>query len=222
MSIVANRFPQVRAALCTNVDMAKAARAHDDSNMLVLAGKFTQEKEAAEILDVWLNTAFDSGHYLQRVRLIDDPTRLHISFSHISQIDPDKIAAEEVNLNFMETAIKILHKIRGLFPEERRGAHETRLTEYCPTKFTYLGDSFVAQMTDLSSGGAQFKIHESGNVREIIVDDEIEFEVKTLYGISTCKGQVRWMDVERATVGISFTSFPKDPKDPLRLLLGSM
>ena len=55
-SITANRFKGVRAALCTSADMARLARQHNDSNVLVLGGRTTGRGLAAQILDAWLST----------------------------------------------------------------------------------------------------------------------------------------------------------------------
>ncbi|MCL1910533.1 MAG: RpiB/LacA/LacB family sugar-phosphate isomerase [Kiritimatiellaeota bacterium] len=57
MSIAANRFPNVRAALCASAADAKIARAHNKANLLVLSGKH-DEAALAEIIDAWLDTPF--------------------------------------------------------------------------------------------------------------------------------------------------------------------
>jgi len=58
MSITANRFPGVRAALCWTSEIARLSREHNDSNILVLAARFTAAEDAKEIVSVWLETAF--------------------------------------------------------------------------------------------------------------------------------------------------------------------
>jgi ribose 5-phosphate isomerase B len=57
-SIVANKLPNVRAALCYNLKAAKLSRMHNDANILVLASSFVTKKLAKRILSVWLNTEF--------------------------------------------------------------------------------------------------------------------------------------------------------------------
>lgn len=59
MSIVANKVRGVRAALCFTTQHGKNSRAHNNANVLVL-GDDSSDK-ALEILDVWLNTEFESG-----------------------------------------------------------------------------------------------------------------------------------------------------------------
>jgi len=71
MSIVANRVPGVRAALCTNEETARLSRLHNDANVLVLPGRSTDVTEAQRILDVWLATDFEGGRHQRRLRKID-------------------------------------------------------------------------------------------------------------------------------------------------------
>lgn len=63
MSIIANRFDRVRAALCTSTYMGRLTRAHNDSNILCLGGKITGELEALDILEAWLATEYDGGRH---------------------------------------------------------------------------------------------------------------------------------------------------------------
>lgn len=67
MSIVANKFPGVRAALCTDADTARMSRMHNDSNVLVLAGRRTDTETAATIVKVWSNTEFEGGRHKRRL-----------------------------------------------------------------------------------------------------------------------------------------------------------
>ncbi len=63
MSIIANKFERVRAALCTSTYMGRLTRAHNDSNILCLGGKITGELEALDILQAWLATDYDGGRH---------------------------------------------------------------------------------------------------------------------------------------------------------------
>jgi len=71
-SIVANRIPGVRAALCCNVKVAKLSRQHNDSNVLVLGALFSNEALAKRILKIWLNTEFLGGRHKRRLKQIKD------------------------------------------------------------------------------------------------------------------------------------------------------
>ncbi len=70
MSIVANKIPGIRAALCVNTDVARLSRMHNNANILVLAGRFTATAYAIDILKTWLATDFEGGRHLQRINKI--------------------------------------------------------------------------------------------------------------------------------------------------------
>jgi ribose 5-phosphate isomerase B len=67
MCVVANRFPGVRGALCRDVYTAKMSREHNDSNLLILAGRLTDREPARQILKVWLETPFEGGRHQRRL-----------------------------------------------------------------------------------------------------------------------------------------------------------
>lgn len=71
MAIVANRTRGVRAALCPDAEWARLARAHNDANILVLAGRRTPPDRASEIVRVFWETPFDGGRHERRVAKID-------------------------------------------------------------------------------------------------------------------------------------------------------
>lgn len=75
VSITANKFPNVRASLCFNTEMAEMTRLHNNSNVLCFSQKFTPEKEAAIILDGWLSTKFEGGRHGRRVEKISQIER---------------------------------------------------------------------------------------------------------------------------------------------------
>src|SRR3990172_7485780 len=61
MSIVANKYPGVRAALCHDNYPARMSRLHNAANVLVLGGRVTGREVALEVLKVWLATPFEGG-----------------------------------------------------------------------------------------------------------------------------------------------------------------
>jgi ribose 5-phosphate isomerase B len=67
MSILANKFPGVRAALVGDLDGARTSREHNDANILVLGGAKTERSLAQEILDTWLETPFAGGRHQRRI-----------------------------------------------------------------------------------------------------------------------------------------------------------
>lgn len=73
MSLVANKVPRVRAALCLNPFMAKVAREHNDANILILPGRVVSEKESEEMLNVFLRTKFsEEERHVRRLRKIKE------------------------------------------------------------------------------------------------------------------------------------------------------
>jgi ribose 5-phosphate isomerase B len=71
MSMVANKFPHVRAALCADIFSAIMSRRHNDSNILVLGGRVIGDILAMEIVKVWLETPFDGGRHQRRLEKFD-------------------------------------------------------------------------------------------------------------------------------------------------------
>ena len=67
MSIVANKFPGVRAALVRDLDEARSSREHNNANILVLSGAKTDAPLARQIIDAWLATPFAGGRHQRRV-----------------------------------------------------------------------------------------------------------------------------------------------------------
>jgi ribose 5-phosphate isomerase B len=72
MSIAANRFRGIRAALCHNLYLARMSRLHNDANILVLGGRVIGGALAMEIVDVFLKTECEGGRHKARLDMIDD------------------------------------------------------------------------------------------------------------------------------------------------------
>lgn len=72
MSITANKFRGVRAALCLNEYMARMSRLHNDANVLCLGDRILGEELALSIVEVWLETPFEGGRHAKRVELIKE------------------------------------------------------------------------------------------------------------------------------------------------------
>ncbi|OGR10494.1 MAG: ribose 5-phosphate isomerase B [Desulfobacterales bacterium RIFOXYA12_FULL_46_15] len=71
MSMVANRFRNVRAALCSDIFSVKMSRIHNDSNILVLGGRILGDILAFELVQTWLDTGFEGGRHLERIQSMD-------------------------------------------------------------------------------------------------------------------------------------------------------
>jgi ribose 5-phosphate isomerase B len=74
MSIVANRYAKVRAALCHNLFTVKLSRLHNDANILVLGGRVLGLGLALDMVDLFLQTEFEGGRHQRRLDAIDRTT----------------------------------------------------------------------------------------------------------------------------------------------------
>ena len=70
MSIVANKYRGVRAALCYDTQTARLSRKHNDANILVMGGRLLGEPKALEIVRTWLETKFEGGRHARRIKKI--------------------------------------------------------------------------------------------------------------------------------------------------------
>jgi len=71
MSMVANRFPGVRAALANDLFSAIMSRRHNDSNVLVMGGRLIGDGLALQLVDTWLETPFEGGRHQRRLEKMD-------------------------------------------------------------------------------------------------------------------------------------------------------
>ena len=69
-SIVANKLPRVRAALCYNLKAVRLSREHNDSNILVLGSGFVKLDLAKRMIRLWLKTKFCGGRHRRRLNQI--------------------------------------------------------------------------------------------------------------------------------------------------------
>lgn len=71
ISMVANKYKNVRAALCLYPKMAEMARKHNNANVLAMGGRLVAPQLALDILEVFLKTDFEGGKHKRRVDKID-------------------------------------------------------------------------------------------------------------------------------------------------------
>jgi len=71
VSIAANRYAAVRAALCMNSTMARLARLHNDANVLCLGERLVGTALAFDIVEAFLNTEFEGGRHSPRVEMLN-------------------------------------------------------------------------------------------------------------------------------------------------------
>jgi len=90
MSIAANRYPGIRAALCTNPHLASLARSHNNANVLVLSGE-TEPQVLASILEAWMSHSFEGtgSRHERRIHKIDELAELAFDPIALRNADPE-------------------------------------------------------------------------------------------------------------------------------------
>lgn len=71
MSMVANKFPGIRAALANDLYSSRCSREHNDANILIIGGRIVGKELAKEIVKVWLETPFAGGRHKRRLEKIE-------------------------------------------------------------------------------------------------------------------------------------------------------
>lgn len=69
-NMTANKYPNVRSALCWNSEQAKLSRLHNNANIIALPGRFIEFEEALKAVKLFLSTAFEGGRHVARVEKI--------------------------------------------------------------------------------------------------------------------------------------------------------
>ena len=70
MSMVANRYPKVRAALCHDHFTAQMSRLHNDSNVLCMGERVIGRGVACDVVKTWIETDFEGGRHQKRIEKI--------------------------------------------------------------------------------------------------------------------------------------------------------
>ena len=71
VSIAANKIKGIRAALVYDKTTARLAKQHNDANIVCLGGRTTSEKDAWQIVNIWLSGKFEKGRHLRRIKKIE-------------------------------------------------------------------------------------------------------------------------------------------------------
>lgn len=67
MSMIANKFKKIRAALCHNIYTTEMSRKHNNANILTLGARTLKTADALTMVKVWLNTSFEGGRHQDRI-----------------------------------------------------------------------------------------------------------------------------------------------------------
>lgn len=154
MSMAANRYPGIRAALCANPHTVIAARDHNNANILVLAGNESIVPEAlGAMLDAWCRTPFSHGErHIRRLHKLEHSPSHAPEIGHIARWDSEVYAAvkaqalhEHDTLNLIASENTVSRAVR-----ETQGCVMTnKYAEGYPGKRWYNGCRFVDQVEQL-------------------------------------------------------------------------
>ena len=76
ISIAANRYSYIRAALCNDVKSCELSRLHNNANVLVLGGRIIKHNIALKCVDKFLSTEFEGGRHIKRIDKLSNPPPL--------------------------------------------------------------------------------------------------------------------------------------------------
>ena len=108
MTMAANRFDYVRAALCRDAEDARMARSHNDANVLVFGASRTSPADAVEILKTFVSTQADPSERHVRRRAKIDRARRHADFSALAKDDPEVWASIKAQVVQEDTEINLI------------------------------------------------------------------------------------------------------------------
>ena len=159
MSIMANKFPRVRAALCMNPRMARMARAHNNANVLVFGAEFVSEDMLPDRLKEWIGGSFDnSERHRRRVNKIGsyacsaaDPIALYEADPEIYAAIRNETRRQNEHLEMIASENYVSRAVR-----EATGSIMTnKYAEGYPGKRWYNGCEFVDEAERLAIARAR-------------------------------------------------------------------
>ncbi len=152
MSIVANKFPGVRAALCSDPQVARTSRAHNDANVLVLGERVLDAENGLAIVKAWLETPFDGGRHANRLKKIEEierrfhPRHERESMSVLQAVDPEIHQAIQSEAEREENKIILIaseNYVSRAVLEAQGSVLTNKYAEGYPAKRYYGGCEFV-------------------------------------------------------------------------------
>ena len=109
MSMTANRYPGIRAALCMTPEMAEAARSHNNANILVLAGRLLSRDQTAGILNAWLGRGFSGeSRHVRRLAKMENAGCLVSDTDELRRRDHEVADAVMAEQRHLQTTINLI------------------------------------------------------------------------------------------------------------------
>jgi glycine hydroxymethyltransferase len=149
MSIAANKFPRIRAALCVSADMASTARVHNDANVLVLGDRQVSEADLPGILEAWFSVPPDTARDGRHVRRIGKLTAVAYEEAELDAVraeDPELCDALVAEIRRQNGTINLIASENYVSPAVREAQGSSMTNKYAegyPGKRYYNGCDFV-------------------------------------------------------------------------------
>lgn len=154
MSMAANRYPYLRAALCTTPQMAEMARKHNDANVLVLGAVQTDPVQAGEILSVWMQTAFTGEErHARRLAKQSRSAAFAMDTDSIRQADPAVYENIRLEAERQRLTLNLIASENGVSRAVRQAQGSVMTNKYAegyPGKRWYSGCDFVDAVETLA------------------------------------------------------------------------
>lgn len=148
MAIAANKFPRVRAALCTSPQAAQMARNHNNANVLVLGGALLSPDETTGILDAWMKNTFDVGA-VRHARRVDKVYTYAVRAAEndaVLEEDPETFEAIRAEIRREEETVNLVasENYASLAVRQAQGCIMTnKYAEGYPGKRWYNGCEYI-------------------------------------------------------------------------------
>ena len=154
MSMAANKFPRVRAALVFNAKMARMAREHNNANVLVLGSAVTPVAEIPAILDAWFGAEFEPGsRHDRRVQKINACALGGAEPEAVRETDPEIYAAIRNEVRRQRQNIELIaseNYVSRAVREAQGSVLTNKYAEGYPGKRYYNGCEFVDEAERLA------------------------------------------------------------------------
>ncbi|MDP6629881.1 MAG: ribose 5-phosphate isomerase B [Kiritimatiellia bacterium] len=154
MTIAANKYPRVRAALCMTPEMAEKAREHNNANVLVLGGGLISEAEAEAILEKWLTTPFSNNErHARRIEKFSSSRVTETETAGLYDADPEAWSITQAEVLRQQKTLDLIasenHVSRAV--REAQGSVMTnKYAEGYPRKRWYNGCKHVDEIEQLA------------------------------------------------------------------------
>ena len=158
MSITANRYPGVRAALVTTPHLARMARTHNNANVLTLGADEIGAEEAKAILEAWFDNQFEGGRHQRRVEKIETLSATTQSIGAVYRADPEIYAVLKAEQERQEENLELIASENIASKAVREAAGSVLTNKYAegyPGKRWYHGCEHVDEAERLAIARAR-------------------------------------------------------------------